>query len=86
MAVNKQVIGGIMTAIVVVILFAVVPMIGETADSAVTLGTASNWNSSVNTDIPTGYTLWETVGGVATLVIILSLIAIAIKAVVKLGN
>jgi len=44
----------------------------------------TQWDSATNTDIPTGYELWSTVGGVVTLVVILSLIVIAIAKITKM--
>ena len=46
----------------------------------------TQWDPATNSDIPTGYSLWGTVGGITTLVIILSLIAIAITKVVKISD
>ena len=50
--------------LVLIVAFTIIPIVGSELDSAVTLGATSQWNSSVNTDIPTGVDLWESVGGI----------------------
>jgi len=47
-----------------IVSFTIIPIVGAELDSAVTLSTTSQWNSSVNTNIPTGVDLWESVGGI----------------------
>ncbi len=50
--------------LVLIVAFTIIPIVGSELDSAVTIGAASNWNSSVNTDVPTGVDLWTSVGGI----------------------
>ena len=65
---------GVLTLIVA---FTIIPIVGDQLDNAVTLdagntttqacddgGRACLWNSTVNTDIPTGVDLWSSVGGI----------------------
>ena len=47
-----------------VIVYAVIPMIGEQVDSAIVIGATSEWNSSVNTDVPTAVSLWTSLAGI----------------------
>lgn len=57
----------VLGVVLIIVLYGIVPMIGYQIDSAVTLGAASQWNSSVNSDIPTGPAFWTTVSGFVTL-------------------
>ena len=57
----------VLGVVLIIVLYGIVPMIGSEIDSAVTLGTESEWNVSVNSDIPTGPDFWETVSGFVTL-------------------
>ena len=65
---------GVLTLIVA---FTIIPIVGNELDNAVTLDPGNStdqtctdnkrsclWNSSVNSDIPTGVDLWESVGGI----------------------
>ena len=57
----------VLGVVLIIVLYGVVPMVGYQIDDAVTLGATSDWNSSHNTDIPTGPEFWETVSGFVTL-------------------
>lgn len=50
--------------LVLIVAFTIIPIVGSELDASVTLGATSQWNSSVNTDIPTGVDLWTSVGGI----------------------
>ena len=58
-------------AILLIVIFAIIPLIGEEVDGAVTLGPASEWNHSVNADIPTAVDFWESVSPFITLAAIM---------------
>jgi len=63
---------GVLTLIVV---YSVVPLIGSSMDTATTLGPTSQWNHTVNANIPTGVDLWTTVGPFLTLAAIILIVA-----------
>ena len=62
--------------LVLIVAFTIIPIVGDQLDTSVTLpagntttqacdsGRGCLWNSSVNTDIPTGVDLWESIGGI----------------------
>jgi hypothetical protein len=58
-----SVLWSLVTAVLVVLIIAIIvtigPMIGSETESAVTIGANSQWNVSVNTDLPQGYDIWE---------------------------
>ena len=50
--------------LVLIVAFTIIPIVGNELDGAVTLAADSDWNSTHNTEIPTGVDLWESVGGI----------------------
>ena len=61
--------------LVLIVAFTIIPIVGEQLDNSVTIsgwvnesnhaeGYSNQWNSSVNSDIPTGVDLWTSVGGI----------------------
>lgn len=84
--VDTIVIGLVLTAAVAVVLFQMVPVIGETTAGIVTFGATSQWNESVNTALPSAPDLWETLGGVATLALVLTGIGVGIKGLMKMAR
>lgn len=52
----------------IIIAFTIIPMVGSEMDQAVVLpatgSVGSQWNSTVNADIPTAVDFWESVGGI----------------------
>jgi hypothetical protein len=57
----------VLGVVLIIVLYGIIPMIGYQIDTAVTLGAASEWNHSVNADIPTGPSFWTTISGFVTL-------------------
>ena len=57
----------VLGVVLIIVLYGIVPMIGSQIDSAVTIGATSQWNSTTNTDIPTGHAFWTTISGFITL-------------------
>jgi len=47
-----------------IVAFTIIPIVGSELDNAVTLGAESDWNSTHNTNLPTGVDLWVSVGGI----------------------
>ena len=76
-------IGLALGALIIAVVFQIAPMVGSEVESAVVVPAASQWNSTTNTDIPTGPEVWEKVGmiGVALLIIIVSTILGALIAI-----
>ncbi len=65
MTMTMEGLGGMAIGVLVLIVaFTIIPIVGDQLDTAVTLGAASDWNASHNTDIPTGVDLWQSVGGI----------------------
>lgn len=63
--------------LMLIIVFIIVPMVGDQMDQSITIGTASEWNHTVNSDVPTGYDTWTSLAGlleVAALVIIVGIL------------
>ena len=50
--------------LVLIVAFTIIPIVGSELDDAVQLSATTQWNSTVNTQIPTGVDLWEAVGGI----------------------
>lgn len=50
--------------LVLIVAFTIIPIVGDQLDTSITLGATSQWNSSVNTAVPTGVDLWESTGGI----------------------
>ncbi len=63
---------GILTLIVIV---SIVPLVGNSIDSATTIGAGSAWNATENTDIPTGAGMWGTLGPFIQLAAIILIVA-----------
>ena len=66
---------------ILVIIFGVIPMVGEKMDDVQDLGATSQWNDSVNADIVTGAELWADTGGMIVLAAIISVVGVVIVAV-----
>ncbi len=47
-----------------IVIFTIIPIVGSELDSAVTLGATSDWNATHNTAVPTGISLWTSLGGI----------------------
>jgi len=59
----------VLGVVLIIVLYAIIPMIGYQIDSATTLGATSVWNSSADegADIPKASTFWATISGFVTL-------------------
>ena len=66
---------------VLVVIFGVIPMVGERMDGVQSLGTTSEWNHSVNDDIVRGSDLWSDTGGMIVLAAIISIVGVVIGGV-----
>ena len=72
---------------VITVLFMVIPMIGENVDDAWTPGTASNWNSTVNTDLVAGDDIWTDMGSMISIgVLVLIVGGIILKPLIGLKS
>ena len=68
---------------ILVIIFGVIPMVGEKMDDVQDLSATSQWNNSVNADIVTGAELWSDTGGMIVLAAIISIVGVVIVAVMR---
>ena len=65
---------GVMALLIV---YVVIPLTGSQLDASVTLpasGPGSQWNSTVNTAVPTAVDTWETLGGIIRVAAIITII------------
>ena len=63
--------------LMLIIVFIIVPMVGDQMESSIVITNGSEWNHSQNSDIPTGYDTWTSLAGlleVAALVIIIGIL------------
>lgn len=68
---------------VLVIIFGVVPMVGEKMDNVQDIPTGSNWNHTTNDNIVRGSDLWSDTGGMIVLAAIISIVGVVIVAVMR---
>jgi len=59
----------VLGVVLIIVLYAIIPMIGYQIDNATTLGANSTWNASTpeGAGIPQGSTFWATISGFVTL-------------------
>jgi len=76
----KALIGGALATLVLVVIFAIVPMIGSQVDEAADVPVNSSWNSSYNSDIQTGAELWGDTGGMISITAVILIVAILLGA------
>ena len=70
--------------IVLVAVYSLAPLIGSNIDSAATIPPDSQWNATVNTDIPTGVEIWEQNAGLLILAVMVSILAMIIWAIMRI--
>ena len=63
---------------VLVVLFAVIPIIGYNVDTSVTIPATSTWNSGANTAMTNGSELWATNSPLLSLAVLIGIIFTAI--------
>jgi len=58
----------VLGVVLIIVLYAIIPMIGESIDNAVDIptGETDGWGAN-NTDLPTGAGFWTTISGFVTL-------------------
>jgi len=85
MASDIEKLGGVAIGLLMlVVVFAVVPMVGSQIDNATPdLANDSMWNPEYNTDLATGADLWADTSGMISLAAILVIVGVVIGAVVK---
>lgn len=67
--------GGMISLIV---MFSLVPVIGASVDDAMP-ATDGDWNTTTNTDLPTGLELWEQIGPLIVLCALIAVIMVVLK-------
>ena len=70
--------------IVLVAVYSLAPLIGSNIDSAATVPPDSQWNATVNTDIPTGVGIWEQNAGLLILAVMVSILSLIIWAIMRI--
>lgn len=70
--------------IVLVAIFSIAPVIGDSIDNSISIDAASQWNSSVNTDLPTGVDIWTTNASMLGLAVMISILALVIFTIMRL--
>lgn len=82
MANFTQLIAAAIGALILVVIFSVVPMIGSEVDDATgDLAADSQWNSTTNTDIATGADLWGSVGSMISLAAVIIVVGVVLAAI-----
>ena len=69
--------------IVLVAIFSIAPLIGSNIDGAASIPPGSQWNATVNTDIPTGVGIWEQNAGLLILAVMVSILSLVIWAIMR---
>ena len=70
--------------IVLVAVYSLAPLIGSNIDSAATVPPDSQWNATVNEDIPTGVGIWEQNAGLLILAVMVSILSLIIWAIMRI--
>jgi len=78
----NQLVGFSIGALILVVIFAIVPLVGSQVDAATgDLAADSEWNATYNTDLATGSGLWEDVGSMISLAAVILVIGVVIGAI-----
>jgi ABC-type amino acid transport system permease subunit len=64
--------------LILVAVFQMAPMLGNSIDGATDVAAGSPWNTSENEDIPTGVSVWSENASLLLLVVLVSLLGLAI--------
>ena len=78
MASMNQLVVAVGAILALMVMFEVAPMIGEEINGAWTPGTASQYNSSVNSDLVTGAAFWTSMGSIVKIGAMVVIIATAV--------
>jgi len=82
MATFDKLVAAAIGALILVVIFSVVPMIGSEVDDATgDLAADSPWNSTTNTDIATGADLWGSVGSMISLAAVIIIVGVVLGAI-----
>ena len=83
----KLAIGGIIMAVVFLVLIMFVPTIMSSVETAQPdLAADSDWNSSFNTDLPDVADTYSSLSSILVAVVIIIIVGIAIFALLRMGN
>ncbi|MDD2258181.1 MAG: hypothetical protein PHN91_03350 [Patescibacteria group bacterium] len=77
-------VGVAISVIVLVAVFSLAPVIGSNIDASASVPPGSAWNATENTDMKTGAGIWTQFGGLIILVGLISLLSVAIWAIMRL--
>lgn len=78
MASMKALVVAVGSILALLVMFEVAPMIGEEINGAWTPGAASQYNSSVNTDLVTGAAFWTSMGSIVKIGALVVIIGAAV--------
>lgn len=67
--------------LVLIVMYSVIPLVGNATDEAANIPSGSDWNSTENTDIEKGSDLWADVGGIINITAVILVIAILLVAI-----
>jgi len=85
----NKLVGFSIGALILVVIFAIVPLIGSEVDAATgDLAADSPWNSTYNAEIATGADLWGDVGSMISLAAVILVIGVVIASIMyyRKGN
>lgn len=79
-------VGIAISVIVLIAVFSLAPVIGSNIDAAANVPAGSDWNATENVDLKTGAEVWTQYSGLIILVGLISLLSLAIWAIMRLRN
>ena len=83
-SIMEAVVGIAITLIILVAIYSIAPVIGHNIDNSVSIPADSQWNSTTNTDLPTGEGIWTQNGALLLLVVTVAILSLVIYAVTKM--
>ncbi len=77
-------VGIAISVIVLVAVFSLAPVIGSNIDASTNIPAGSQWNTTENPDLQSGVDIWTQYSGIIILVGLISLLSLAIWAIMRL--
>lgn len=72
--------------LLLVVIFSVVPMVGQNVDDVTSIPVGSQWNSTTNTDIETGSDLWGSTSGMISLAAIIAIVGYVLNSITNFNK
>jgi hypothetical protein len=76
----------VLGVVLIIVLFGIIPMIGELIDTAVTIEDTSEWSIVKNDDMPTGHAFWSIIGLFVTFAAIMLFVGIFVCILITAVN